>query len=395
MISGTQPVTSVDIVIVKRPLRDGNGNPNPEGEMETGGGRPFKLFVREDLLDRMNDTNLAAVVAHELAHRIGLADTQCGGTLMQNIQPQADGSLTMPQTTVSAQDVFHSRVNYSVGTRGTCTKLDAKMNYLDAEGAAGASCTDNDNDGVSTCDGDCDDYNPSLNWDCSGGGGGGNCTISELGEIGNYTCDHCWDNWDNDCNGDKDFSDFDCSNCYPSPIVVDVLGDGFNFSGAEGGVVFDISGTGHPVHLGWPTGDDAWLSLDRDGDGMIASGRELFGNYTPQPEPPRGEQRNGFLALAEFDKPENSGNADGVLDSQDSVFASLRLWQDANRNGVSEASELHTLPTLGLKSIDLDYKTSQRTDGYGNQFRYRAKVRDVKGANVNRWAWDVFPVFTR
>ena len=60
-VSGTQPVTSVDIVIVKRPLRDGDGNINPEGEMETGGGRPYKLFVREDVVDRMNDTNLAAI----------------------------------------------------------------------------------------------------------------------------------------------------------------------------------------------------------------------------------------------------------------------------------------------------------------------------------------------
>lgn len=74
-ISGTQPVTNVDIVIVKRPMENEEGEPNAEGEMETGGGRPFKLFVREDVIGRMNDTNLAGFVAHELGHRIGLANT--------------------------------------------------------------------------------------------------------------------------------------------------------------------------------------------------------------------------------------------------------------------------------------------------------------------------------
>ena len=82
----------------------------------------------------------------------------------------------------------------------------------------------------------------------------------------------------------------------------------------------------------------------------------------------------------------------GSLSKEDTVFSALRLWQDANHNGISEAGELHTLRQLGLKSIDLDYKESKRKDQHGNSFRYRAKVKDKNGSQLGRWAWDVFLV---
>ena len=202
----------------------------------------------------------------------------------------------------------------------------------------------------------------------------------------------CCDDWQRlQCyQGGGEWYESQCA-CY-SPVIIDVAGNGFNLTNAANGVMFDLPGAGVAEQLSWTSvdSDDAWLALDRNGNGIIENGKELFGTFTAQPALALGESKNGFRALAMFDAPAFGGNADGQIDTRDAIFSNLRLWQDRNHNGISEAGELRSLSALDIDVIELSYKESRRKDESGNWFRYRARVRDQLGFQRGRWAWDVF-----
>jgi len=326
-----------------------------------------------------NASDLCGRVAHELGHLLGVGEVSNCRSIMFGVN--TNGSRDVD--TVQPGDVAQVNKNFNSATRSNC------QTTTPASGAAPEplvtptptptppECYDIDSDGYGEgfgCNGpDCDESNPNIHW----GAYLGTCTSGF--SIG-------FRDWN--CNGEDDYYELACQ----SPILLDVAGNGFNLTSAKNGVMFDIDGDGVIERLSWTSADtdDAWLALDRNQNGWIDGGQELFGNYTAQPDPPTDQERNGFLALAEFDKPSNGGNEDGLITSADTIFTSLRLWSDSNHNGISEVSELHTISDAGLKTLELRYKFSKRQDQYGNNFRYRAKVLDFNGAQIGRWAWDVF-----
>jgi len=217
-----------------------------------------------------------------------------------------------------------------------------------------------------------------------GGGGGGSCGSDPPSGSGGEAR-----------GGRVQGNDQDCDPCDPdgcSPIIVDTDGRGFHLTSASAGATFDIKGNGHPVKISWTAENstNAFLALDRNHNGRIDSGKELFGNFAAQPPSPNP---NGYLALAEFDKPENGGNGDGIIDWHDAVYSKLLLWIDENHDGISQPNELHSLPELGVFSISLKYRKEPFVDEYGNSFRYRGVLNPdpLDGESKDgRYTYDVF-----
>lgn len=140
-----------------------------------------------------------------------------------------------------------------------------------------------------------------------------------------------------------------------SPIAIDLGGDGIDTSSlfVDGGIQFDMNGDGVKDKTAWLSGSDAFLAVDKNGNGQIDGIGELFGG------PNRGD---GFASLATYDT-----NADGTVDQNDAQFSDLLLWKDANMDGVTDANELQNAAAAGLESISTDY-ASQEVYESGNLF---------------------------
>ncbi len=179
-----------------------------------------------------------------------------------------------------------------------------------------------------------------------------------------------------------------------SPIIVDMLRNGYNLTSVDDGVVFDIDGDVIAERVAWTAGgsDDAFLALDRNGNGIVDDGTELFGDRTPvYPNQPLLRARNGFEALKFLEGPDfGRGVGDSILDSRDAIFYSLMLWRDTNHNGHSEQNELKYCYDVGIQSIQTGYRESRRRDSHGNMFMLRRSLYwNRPNGTFQEWIYDV------
>ena len=131
-----------------------------------------------------------------------------------------------------------------------------------------------------------------------------------------------------------------------TPIALDLDGHGVNTLAAAQGVNFDLLGTGQVNKVGWVAGGDGLLVMDRNHDGIINNGNELFGMGTILANGKRAA--DGYAAMAEQDT-----NHDGKLDQKDAHWKELKVWVDANHDGKTDSGELKSLEELGIASMDL------------------------------------------
>ena len=165
---------------------------------------------------------------------------------------------------------------------------------------------------------------------------------------------------------------FDQASTIPSPIILDLDGDGVETIAVSAGTFFDHAADGFAEQTGWVGKDDGLLVRDLNGNNTIDSGRELFGSETLLANGQKAA--NGFAAMAQLDS-----NLDGKLDASDADFASLRVWKDANGNGQTDAGELLSLSDAGVQSIAVGYTTSTLVDANNNQRRLVGSFTTASG----------------
>ena len=158
------------------------------------------------------------------------------------------------------------------------------------------------------------------------------------------------------------------------PIIIDLDNDGLETIGAKDGAYFDHDGNGFAERTGWAASDDGLLVMDRNSDGIINDGRELFGDYTLLQNGQRAA--NGFQALAELD-----GNADGIINANDIAWSQLKVWQDIDGDGYPSSDEFFSLSDLGITSINLNYTSANVTDANGNTLVQQGTFTKADGSS--------------
>jgi hypothetical protein len=182
-----------------------------------------------------------------------------------------------------------------------------------------------------------------------------------------------------------------------SPIIIDTRNVGFNLSKPEKGTCapFDLRGDGEKECWSWPVvgSGNGWLVYPHRTNPkvLVASGKDLFGNYTDMLVNTTEKEKNGYEALMAFAQPQNGGymNPDGtpnyILDDRDKVWDKLRIWIPKDYSGVAKPNELHKLSEVGIHSIALIPAYYKKVDEYGNSFRWGAPL-NIKASEARDWA---------
>jgi len=146
------------------------------------------------------------------------------------------------------------------------------------------------------------------------------------------------------------------------PLTLDLDSDGLETVGIDPAnpILFDHDGDGVANATGWIKPDDGFLVLDRNGNGLIDNGTELFGDSTPLYA--GGTAADGFAALAQEDT-----NGDGLVNAGDANWNELRVWQDANSDGITDAGELHSLESLNIAGFHVAKSENTTRLANGNQ----------------------------
>jgi hypothetical protein len=158
-----------------------------------------------------------------------------------------------------------------------------------------------------------------------------------------------------------------------TPVVLDLNGDGISTLNVAAGVQFDIAASGGPISTGWVANTDGLLVMDRNGDGVINDGSELFGSATTLSDGTKAA--DGYAALSELDT-----NHDGKLSSVDAGFAKLQVWVDANSDGLSISGELKSLVDMSISSISVVAERNISKDN-GNIVGLTSSYQTTDGAS--------------
>ena len=185
--------------------------------------------------------------------------------------------------------------------------------------------------------------------------------------IGNFIADSIWSSYSflravfsGDLNNVFDLFKNASVAAKVDPLIFDLNGDGIRTTSLDDSTAyFDLDGDGFAEKVAWVGDGDGLLTLDRNGDGMVTNGQELFGDRTRLIN---GEYAtSGFEALREFDD-----NNDGKIDTKDNVYSKLKMWQDINHDGLSQPEELKSLVDLGIVSIGLESTVTGAVDVMNN-----------------------------